>query len=156
MGLIALVPDRTLADALYYGPSPLPMMWAWFIRALPWAVVVVWPVLRLIPQELDDAARLEGASAVGRLARLVVPLSLVALAAAGLVAFGQAIAEVAASKLATTPGVDTFTLLVFDRMHYGVAQDVASLCLVLLALLLLGGAEMMLRARCFAAIQRVR
>ncbi len=46
--------------------------------------------------------------------------------------------EIAASKLVEPPGSlsETFTHLLFDRMHNGVDNEVASLCLVLLAELL--------------------
>jgi ABC-type spermidine/putrescine transport system permease subunit II len=47
--------------------------------------------------------------------------------------------EIAAGKLAATPGSLTFAMEVFDRMHYGVSNDLAALCLILLAGVLLGG-----------------
>jgi ABC-type spermidine/putrescine transport system permease subunit II len=39
-----------------------------------------------------------------------------------------------------TPGSQTFAHEVFAQMHYGVSNDLAALCLVLLALIVLGGA----------------
>jgi iron(III) transport system permease protein len=145
--LIAPYEDTLVADLLYYRPSPIPMMWAALIRGLPFAVAVVWPVFRLLPRELCAAARLEGASPLGRLILVLVPLSLFSLLGCFLVSFALAFTEVGASKLATTPGMDNFTLLVFDRMHYGVPQDVAALCLLLLLWLGLAAAEIAARTR---------
>ena len=43
--------------------------------------------------------------------------------------------EVGAGARVETPGWETFTKLIFDRMHYGVDTNVAALALVLLAVL---------------------
>ena len=48
--------------------------------------------------------------------------------------------EISASKLVETPGSETFAQVIFDRMHYGVTNDVAALCLVLLGAVILLGA----------------
>jgi ABC-type spermidine/putrescine transport system permease subunit II len=48
--------------------------------------------------------------------------------------------ELSAGKLAETPGSETFTHEVFIQMHNGVSNDLAALCLVLLAVIVAGGA----------------
>jgi ABC-type Fe3+ transport system permease subunit len=48
--------------------------------------------------------------------------------------------ELGASKLVCTPGAQTFAHEVFNQMHYGVTNDLAALCLVLLGMVILGGA----------------
>ena len=60
---------------LYDGPSPLPPLWASLVRFFPCAVAVLWPVLRLVPKELRDAARVDGASPGAELRYLVGPLT---------------------------------------------------------------------------------
>ena len=42
-------------------------------------------------------------------------------------------------KLSETPGSRTFTHEVFNKMHYGVTSDLAAVCLMLLAVVVLGG-----------------
>ncbi len=145
--IVAALPRGCLADVLYFGPSPVPIMWAGLIRVLPFAVAVLWPVFRLLPNDFCDTARLEGAPAVARLTRVLVPLSLFALLGAVLVSLALALAEVGASKLAATPGSDTFTLLIFDRMHYGVPQDVAGLALLMVFWIALAAGEIAIRRR---------
>jgi hypothetical protein len=94
---------------------------------------VLWPVVRLLPGELRDAARVDRATPGQDLLRVVVPLRPLLVV--------PALGEVGAGKPAGTPGMDTFTVAVFDRMHNGVTGEVASLCLLLLAFLVLAGAE---------------
>ena len=48
-----------VAVLLYYGPSPLPVVWVQVVRFLPCAATLLWPVVRLLPGELRDSARLD-------------------------------------------------------------------------------------------------
>ena len=59
--LLALTESEALARALWHGPSPLPLLWAHLLRFFPCAVAVLWPVVRLTPRELREAAWTEGA-----------------------------------------------------------------------------------------------
>jgi iron(III) transport system permease protein len=134
--LVAEVPFPPLQVALYYGPSPLPVLWAHLLRFLPCAVVVLWPVLRLLPRPLRDSARLDCPRPSGELRYVVWPLAARACGACALVVMALSLGEVSALAVRVeTPGWPTFALVLFDRMHYGVANDVAALCLLLLALL---------------------
>jgi iron(III) transport system permease protein len=125
--------DSPVAAALYYGPSPLPVFWVDLVRFLPCAVAVLWPVVRLLPRELRDAARVDGARPALELRHLVWPLTARSCGAAALVVAALSLGERSAGKLVETPGSETFAQLVFDRLHYGVGPDLAALCLVLLA-----------------------
>jgi iron(III) transport system permease protein len=129
-----------LAAALYDGPSPLPVMWADLIRFFPAAVAVLWPVVRLVPNELLQSARVDGASPIYELRRVVAPLTILAFIQAGLASAILSMGELSAGKLAATPGSMTFAHEVFVQMHSGVSNDLAALCLVLLAIVLAGGA----------------
>ena len=51
-----------------------------------------------------------------------------------------ALGELSAGKLVATPGGETFAHEVFKRMHYGVTNHLAALCLVLLAMVAVPGA----------------
>lgn len=137
--VIDLVPSDLVATALYYGPSPLPVLWAYLLRFFPYAVAVLWPVVRLLPKELRDAARVDGMRPRQELRLLVLPLTWSACLRAGLAVAVLALGELSASKLVETPGSQTFAHEVFTQMHYGVTNDLAALGLVLLAVALLGG-----------------
>ncbi len=72
--LDAVHAPRFLARALYYGPSPLPLLWVNTIRFFPYAVAILWPVVRLTPPELRDAARVDGASPMREFLFVAVPM----------------------------------------------------------------------------------
>lgn len=128
--------SQVLARLLYYGPSPLPILWAYLLRFLPYAVALIWPVLRLWPLELRDLARMDGLSPVREFWLLVVPLTFPAALRAALAVAVLALGELSAGKLVETPGAQTFAHEVFNQMHYGVTNDLAALCLLLLAAVL--------------------
>jgi iron(III) transport system permease protein len=134
------IPAYPVGVALYYGPSPLPSLWAHCLRFLPCAVAVLWPVVRLLPRELFEAARVDGASPRQELWYLVLPLTASACLRAGLAVAILSLGELGAGKLVATPGSQTFAHEVFMRMHYGVTNDLAALCLVLLAIVVAGTA----------------
>lgn len=123
---------------LYHGPSFAPVVWAQAIRFLPFAVALLWPVVRMVPKELMESARLEGARPRQELTKVIWPLSARACLWCVLAVTALSLGEIAASKLVHTPGADTFVDVLFDRMHNGVDNEVAALCLVLLAAVLAG------------------
>jgi iron(III) transport system permease protein len=129
-----------LARALWYGPSPLPLLWADLIRFFPCAVAVLWPVVRLVPPELRDAARVDGATPWQELRHVVWPRAAGAFATAALAAAVLSLGELSAGKLVSTPGLPSYAEVVFTQMHYGVTNDLAARCLLLLASVTLGGA----------------
>jgi ABC-type Fe3+ transport system permease subunit len=132
LGLVRTSPDGPWTDLLYRGPSPLPVMWAHTIRFLPVAVFLLWPVVRLVPRELREAARLDGRGPAAELSHAIWPLT---RRAAGLTAVALAalcLGEVGAGGRVETPNWEPFAKLILDRMHYGIDRNVASLCLLLL------------------------
>jgi iron(III) transport system permease protein len=145
---IALVLDLPHPDwletVLYRGPSPVPVLWAYLLRFFPYAVAMLWPVVRLLPQELRDAARVDGAGPGQELWHLVLPLTAPACVRAGLAVGVLSLGELSAGKLVETPGSQTFAHEVFTQMHYGVTNDLAALCLLLLGAVVFGGVQVML------------
>jgi iron(III) transport system permease protein len=137
--LLRDVGPPVVGKLLYYGPSPLPVLWAYLVRFFPCAVAVLWPVVRLVPRELRDAARVDGAGPLQEFRHLIWPLTALSSLAAGLAVAVLSLGELSASKLAETPGTWNFTHDVFNKMHYGVTNDLAALCLLLLAAVVLGG-----------------
>jgi ABC-type Fe3+ transport system permease subunit len=131
--IIIWLPEGPWKDALYYGPSPLPLMWVQAIRAFPIAVVFLWPIVRMIPREVAEEARLAGARAVSVWLGVVIPLTWRATAVVALASAALCLGEVAASTRVETPGWESFTKLIFDRMHFGVDNNVSALCVLMLA-----------------------
>jgi iron(III) transport system permease protein len=129
------LPSGPVSQLLYFGPSPVPVLWAHLLRFFPCAVALMWPALRMIPRELREAARLDGARPSQELSRIIAPLTGRVFAWSTVAVAALSLSEIAASKLVEPPGAfsETFTHLLFDRMHNGVDHEVASLCLVMLA-----------------------
>lgn len=138
--LLDWLPFAPLARALYYGPSPLPAEWAYLLRFFPCAVAVLWPVVRLLPKELRDTCRIDGLAPHQELRHVVWPLTRPALVRAALAVAVLCLGELGASKLVETPGSVTFAHELFSQMHTGTTNDVAALCLLLLAAVAAGGA----------------
>lgn len=128
-----------LRVALYDGPSLAPVLWASLLRFFPCALAMLWPVVRLLPVELRDAARVDGATPSDELRFVVFPLTAGACGRAALAVAVLSLGELGAGRLVETPGSTTFAHEVFTQMHYGVTNNLAALCLVLLGLVALGG-----------------
>jgi iron(III) transport system permease protein len=144
-GLLALIRHlitwtewNVLARWLYFGPSYLPAAWVHVVRFFPFAVALLWPVVRLLPVSLRESHRVEGAGPGRELYDIIWPLCRGAWLTTAIVVGVLALGEVAASKAVATPGAETFAQQVFAQMHYGVTADLAALCLVLLLLVACG------------------
>jgi iron(III) transport system permease protein len=137
--LLDLSHSDILARVLYYGPSPAPVLWAHIIRFFPFGVALLWPLLRLIPIELFEAARVDGARPVQIFRWIIWPLGLPACGQVAVAVAVLSLGELGAGKLVETPGPRIFAHEIFEQMHYGVTNDLAALCLVLLGLVALGG-----------------
>jgi iron(III) transport system permease protein len=132
IGLIRLLNRPGLAGAIY--DSQAALVAAYVIRALPFAVLALLPVLRRIPRELDEALGLDGGGWIRRLTCIVFPLGWRGLAAAWCLAFALSLSEMGASFLVVPPGRTTLSIRFFTLIHYGVYPDAAGICLVLAAL----------------------
>jgi len=132
--LITWVPLPFLADVLYRGGSYVPTVWASTLRFFPYSILLLGPAVRLVPTELREAARMDGAGPARELCSVVWPVVQPVFWCTALVAAALALGEVSASFLARTPGAETFALLVLDRLHYGTESDVAALCLIFLGM----------------------
>lgn len=129
--------SHLLERSLHTGPSTAPVVWVLVVRFMPYALLLVWPVVRVIPQEFFDLVRVEGGKPIQEFTHVVWPLTYRAGLWTAVLVTALSLSEIAATVRVETPGIDVFAKLIFDRMHYGVQSDVAALCLVLLAWLLL-------------------
>ena len=107
--------------------------WVHVIRFLPAAFLFLWPVVRIIPRELLEAARLDGAGPARELLFVVWPMAWPATGIIAVAVTALALGEHEAAGRVATPMWESFAKLLFDRMHYGAEADVAALSLLLLA-----------------------
>jgi iron(III) transport system permease protein len=123
-------PMRSL---FYDQPSPLPGIWACAVRFFPVAVAVLYPVLRLLPREQLELAKLDGVSAWRCVAwpLLKVPFLQAALAV-GVLSLGEV------STLVVPPHWNVYILDLFNQMHYGTEATVATMCLMQVGLTAIG------------------
>ena len=116
-------------------------------RTLPFALVIVWAALDAVPRRLDELALTDGAGWTRRLAHVWVPAAWPGLAAAFLVCYAAAVAEVGAAVIVSPPGREVLSVRTLTLAHYGVYANVASLALAMVALALPAAALLWLAAR---------
>lgn len=132
LAIIGLLNRPEIPPLVYlYDQSILAPWLALAIRGLPPALLVMWYALRTVPQEMLDAAVVDGAGPMRLLWRIALPGRRVALALAWLVALAVALGDLAASILVVPPGVTTLSIRIFGLLHYGVEDQVAGICLAL-------------------------
>lgn len=136
VGMALLLGYRTV-DWIY--DTPLIVVFAMSIRALPYAILVLWPFLRGLPSEVFEAASIDGVGPVGQVFRIAIPLSRRASLAAWAVAFVLSLGELPATNLITPPGTQTISLLIWSLLHTGVESHLAAVALVTLATIAAAG-----------------
>ena len=139
-GLLNISGSSFLDLVMWHGPSPVPLVWADLIRFFPCAVALLWPVVRQMPPELRDAARLDGATPGQELSRIVWPLHVGAVLRAALAVGVLTLGELSAGKLIGMAGWPGYAQTVFAQMHFGIKNDLAARCLWLLAAVTVGTA----------------
>ena len=117
-----------------YDRSILAPFLALLVRGLPPAIFVLWYALRTVPREMLEAAAVDGAGPVARFWLIALPLRWPAVGLAFVVSLAVALGDLAASILVVPPGVQTLSIHIFGLLHYGVEDQVAGVCLALLAL----------------------
>ncbi len=114
-----------------YDRSLLVVSIAQAIRGLPLAMLIVWHALRSVPQELLDAAALDGAGRWAQFRRVIWPLRRRAIALAWLAAFIVAISDFSSTMVAP-PGVETISGRVSQMLHANTLNELSGLCLFLM------------------------
>lgn len=136
IGLIKLLNRPEIpALTLLYDRSILAPWLAQTIEALPLATLILWHAFATLPDATLESAASEGAGPWTRLWRIALPQRWPAVALAWIAAFILALGELAATLLVAPPGMTTLPIRVFGLIHFGVADQVAGICLALIALL---------------------
>jgi iron(III) transport system permease protein len=133
--LVALALGRALnrpgSDWMFYlYDRTLVLPWATLsVRMFPFAYLAVDFVVRRIPQRALDLAKTEGAGPLQQLRLVVWPQCGPAIGWLWLVLVALTVADLSATILAVPPGVTTVSIRIFNLVHYGVADQLAGLCL---------------------------
>ncbi|MCL5986824.1 MAG: carbohydrate ABC transporter permease [Actinobacteria bacterium] len=84
---------------------------AWLLPVATW---ILYSYYRTIPKELEDSARIDGASRIGALFKIIVPLSLPGIISAGIICFVFSMSEfMGAVALINKSSVQTAPLALF-------------------------------------------
>lgn len=99
----------------YLGITVIGTSWGLFLAyltfALPFAIWVMVTYLRGLPKELEEAARIDGASSVGVLFRIIFPLSWPGLVVAGVFSFLLGWNDVLFASVLTRPNTQTVAVV---------------------------------------------
>ncbi len=131
IGLIALW--NRLAPAGLHGDSFLVVM-ALVSRLAPLALAVLSAWLLRLDPALVEAAVVGCRSRRELMGRILLPLTMPGLLAAGTLAFVLGLGDVGTSLLLLPPGSETLAIKTYNYLHYGGSQAAAGLCLLLMAL----------------------
>lgn len=133
-GTLMLLPVFVLFSSAgtYLGITVIGTRWGLFIAyltfALPFSTWVMVTYLRGLPRELEEAARIDGASSAAVLFRIIVPLSWPAIVVSGIFAFLLGWNDVLFASVFTRPDTHTaaVALQVFGAQQEGGAIPVYS------------------------------
>ncbi|MBG0564740.1 carbohydrate ABC transporter permease [Actinoplanes aureus] len=133
-GTLMLLPVFVLYSSAgnYLGVAVVGTRWGLFLAyltfALPFSTWVMVTYLRGLPRELEEAGRMDGASTVRILFRIIVPLSLPAIVVSGIFAFLLGWNDVLFASVLTRPETQTaaVALSIFGATQEGGAIPVYS------------------------------
>jgi iron(III) transport system permease protein len=109
---------------------------AYVARAVPLATRGVNGALRQVDVSLEEAARITGASWLGAICRVLLPILRPSLLTAWLLVFIPALSELSATILLYTSGTETISVAIYRLNDLGQIEVVAALSVVLIAVIL--------------------
>lgn len=108
-------------------------------RFAPFAAVILYAGLQSIDPDLRDILKISGRPTAIALGRAFLPLILPSLLASASLVFALTAGELGATLIICPPGKATLTLKIYNYLHYGATETVASLCLFMTLLALVCG-----------------
>jgi iron(III) transport system permease protein len=99
--------------------SPAILVWLHTIRALPFALAMLWPARRLVNRRLLETAAIDGAGTWARFRFVELPACSAAIIAATLVSAVLSIGELAGSVIVQPPGLQPLSVRIFTLAHFG-------------------------------------
>jgi iron(III) transport system permease protein len=103
------------------------------------AIKIVQAGIEQIDMQGEEAALLAGASTGKILINIIFPQLKSSAAAAFFLLFACSFAELSATLLLVPPGSETVAVKIYNLMHYGADDMVASLCLIILFMIIIFG-----------------
>lgn len=126
---------RSMSWLIYlYDKTPLAPILAQAVRGIPLALLIAWHAFASISDDVLSAAQLDGATNWQTFLRIALPQRKWAVLGAWACAFAIAAGDLAWSQLVIPPGMDTVQRRVFGLVHSGVEEQVAGLCLIMIAM----------------------
>ncbi|MGE3822490.1 MAG: ABC transporter permease, partial [Isosphaeraceae bacterium] len=101
-------------------------------RTFPYALLVLWPAVRSIPDEYLDAAEVDGLGPYRRVRQVAIPATLGAIVAAWAVTFTLSLGELPATNLVAPPGINPLSVVIWGLLHTGVESHLAGVVLIML------------------------
>lgn len=114
-------------DLLYF--SSIKYVPVLTLRFLPFALLAVLPAIQRVPRQLEESARLEGATWTRILTRIYWPEAAVNVILAAVIVMILSIGELDCSYLVAPPGKPLLAVRFYTFVHYGLDDQVATLCL---------------------------
>ncbi len=145
--LTLATPGSVAGMALVLAYRDLPMIYdslamvvlAQTLRSLPYAILLLWPLVRSFPQDYLDAAALDGYGPGGQVLHVALPLSWRPLVAAWATAFAIGLGELPATNIAYPPGVEPMSVFIWGLLHTGVESHLAGVALIMLLVVAAAG-----------------
>ena len=137
--------------------SPLMIVMAQTLRSLPYAMLLLWPFLRSVPQDYLDVAAINGLDRPRQFLQVVIPLSVRAIVAAWAIAFAIGLGELPATNIATPPmrsGQMPVSVMIWGLLHTGVESHLAGVALIVLLVVAGSGLFALVAIRSLKAIER--
>lgn len=134
IGLIGLW-NRPMTNIIYGAPAIIILGYLAQYTVLPMRIIAA--SLARIPQSLEDAARLCGASWFMTLGRVVAPLARRGLIAAWIAGYVFCLRDLGVSMVVYPPGYDTLPVRILTLSANGAPSLIAALCIILIVATLL-------------------
>jgi len=132
IGLIRIM-NRPWLQPIYTSAAMLILIYV--IRFLPIAVLgIVLFIKKINPSIIESACLVQKPAAVST--KIILPLIKKGALLVGFVVFAFSLVELDATALLTSPGNETIPLRIFNLMHYGADSVVASLCVIIVLIVL--------------------
>lgn len=137
---IIMIYNRDIFGSIY-GSSLMPIL-ATCARFIPFSVLILTFMFKQSDTLLIDAANIYKKNEFISLVKIKLPLFIKSILSSLVLVFVFSVQELGASLMVVPPGKGTITMKIYNYMHYGATGKVASLCLFMTIVSLIGGVVM--------------
>ncbi len=121
-------PAWPMLNRLYDNPVAMPCI-VQTARAFPLALLMLWMAARGVPRNLLELAALDGAGKLRQVLHVAWPLRWPAVVAAWLLSLIVALGELPGTLVVHNAGVKTLAIDINQKLHYGINDRPAGMCL---------------------------